>query len=180
VNARLVTEVLNVLDAQILVGTGTAPQMAGIIPQVGAPPVAVTAPQSFYDALIAQALAIESLSGLVVDSVVMSASTYALVTGQKSTTAGNYLVGVPSVASLQTIGPWRLALNSSVAAGTALLGAFATGSILLTRGGVRVDMSNAADDNFSHDLITVRAEVRAALALVSPRGFGLVTGITAV
>jgi hypothetical protein len=41
-----------------------------------------------------------------------------------------------------------LALSSAVPAGEALVGVYATGAILFPKRGIRIDVSNQADDNF--------------------------------
>jgi HK97 family phage major capsid protein len=61
-----------------------------------------------------------------------------------------------------------VALSSTVGSGTALIGAFGQATQLWRRGGVSVEATNSNEDDFLHDLVAIRAESRAALAVYRP------------
>ena len=50
--------------------------------------------------------------------------------------------------------------------------------MVFLRGGLVVEVSASHADYWIRNLLAVRAEVRAALAVFRPAGFGLVTGVT--
>ena len=50
---------------------------------------------------------------------------------------------------------------------------------MFRHGPIRVDASNCHQDYFTKNLVAIRAEIRAQLALYRPAAFGLVTGLTA-
>jgi hypothetical protein len=52
---------------------------------------------------------------------------------------------------------------------------FAQGATVYRKGGVRVESTNSHDDDFTSNLVTVRAEERLALAVRYPAGFCQVT-----
>ena len=66
-------------------------------------------------------------------------------------------------------------VSPAVAAGTALVANFAQAATLYRSGGVRVESSNSHADDFTNNLVTVRAEERVALAVRKPLAFVKVT-----
>jgi HK97 family phage major capsid protein len=67
---------------------------------------------------------------------------------------------------------------SGMPAGTALVGAFSTAAQVFLRGPIQVAVTNSHQDWFQKNLVAIRAETRAALAVYRGGAFGLVTGIT--
>ena len=74
---------------------------------------------------------------------------------------------------------WGLpvALSNTVGLGTALIGAFDSACHLYTRGGVTVEATNSHSTYFVQNLVAMRAESRAALAVFRPTAFTAVTGL---
>lgn len=73
---------------------------------------------------------------------------------------------------------WGLRVVSTQAEtdGTILIGAFRAAAQIFRRTGVTVEMTNSNEDDFTHNLVAVRAEERLALAVYRPSAFGTVTG----
>jgi len=179
IDTRLRYGVLRVEDQQLLFGTGTAPQLEGILSRTGlAADVARIDPDTNADAILAQIVAIESATGLPVSGVVMNPLAWASITGAKLET-GEYLSGGP-FGSPTTPMIWnrQVALTDQITATTALVGAFRTGAQIFRHGGVRVNSTNAHADFFTKNLVAIRAEERLALAVYRPSAFGKVTGLT--
>ena len=61
-------------------------------------------------------------------------------------------------------------VTPAIAAGTALVGAFGTAATLYRKGGVSVEAVNTHADDFTNNMVTIRAEERVALALRQPLG----------
>jgi HK97 family phage major capsid protein len=61
-------------------------------------------------------------------------------------------------------------VTSAVGAGTAIVGTRA-GAQVMSRGGLSVEASNSAGDNFVHDLVSIRAERRLALCVLRSQAF---------
>lgn len=70
-----------------------------------------------------------------------------------------------------------IAVSKSETQGTALVGAFKTASQLFRRTGLLIESTNTNEDDFVRNLITVRAELRAALAVYNGSAFCEVTGL---
>jgi HK97 family phage major capsid protein len=165
-------------EDQLLNGTGVAPELLGILARPGlAAPIARVDPATNADALAAQMFAIQAATNLPVSGFVINPVNWQSIVLSK-TTDGDYLgdgpFREPNALSLWGV---PVALSSRITAGTALVGAFATGGQIFRRGGVRVDATNAHADFFVKNLVAIRAEERLALAVYRPAAFGLVTGL---
>lgn len=68
-------------------------------------------------------------------------------------------------------------VTTAVGAGTALLGSFSQAAQLFRKSGIQVEASNSHDTYFLKNLVAIRAEQRAALAVYRPAAFTLVTGL---
>jgi HK97 family phage major capsid protein len=97
---------------------------------------------------------------------------------------GRYLVGqvlVRGELGQQLLAPslWGkpIAISKSETPGTALVGAFNTASQLFRRIGLLIEMTNCDADDFTRNLITIRAELRAALAVYAGNAFCEITGL---
>ncbi len=176
------TKVFTELDRQVIAGTGTAPQLLGLLNVVGrtadyAMPGTGSDPAT---AILHQILAVEAASGFAVDAVVLAPNVYEALLNLKATTSGTYLSGAPISSSPMTLLWGRtLVYSPALAAGTALVGSFKSGAALFVKGGLRLAMTNADATDFQANVSTVRAEVRAALATWVPKAFGLVTALAA-
>jgi HK97 family phage major capsid protein len=95
------------------------------------------------------------------------------------TTTNEYLGDSPFQAPTQaSLWGRPVAKTPAMPAGTALVGAFRSGGAqLFQRGGLRVEASNSHVDFFIKNLVAIRAEIRASLAVFRPVAFGTVTGI---
>jgi hypothetical protein len=144
-----------------------------------APPHAKTTTESVADAVLAQAMAIQTATKMPVDAVAMSPDSFQAYLTAKATTSGLYLSGQP-LSSPPSAGVWGLpvVVSSAIASGTAIVGAFGAGATLFRKGSVRVDLGQVNDD-FIRNLTTIRAEVRELLAVFVPPSFGTVTGLAA-
>ena len=82
----------------------------------------------------------------------------------------------PPVWGLKTV-----TTNAAVPEGTYVLGNFRQGATVLRKGGVRVDSANQNQNDFEHNLITLRAEERLGLVVPAPAAFvtGKIGGATA-
>lgn len=72
---------------------------------------------------------------------------------------------------------WNLPVVTSkaIAAGTMVVGSFRLGGQLWRKGGISVDMTNSHANDFTNNLITIRAEERLLLAVYVPAAFEVVT-----
>jgi HK97 family phage major capsid protein len=179
IDARLRLGVQLKEEDQLLYGTGTAPELAGLLTRAGlAADVAVgVAPDTAMDAILRQMMAIYSTSFLQPDGVIVNPADWAEIILTKGGD-GNYLTSGP-FAPVQSATLWGLpvVVTPSVTAGTAVVGAFKSGGQVWRKGGITVEATNAHADFFIKNLVAIRAEERLALAIYRPGAFGKVTGV---
>lgn len=81
---------------------------------------------------------------------------------------GRYLLGDPGSNVLPSLFGLPVIASNAVVADTVLVGAFRLAATFYNREGVVVEMSDSDSDNFTKNLITIRAERRCMLAVERP------------
>jgi HK97 family phage major capsid protein len=181
IDARLMLGVNLALEDQILNGDGTGAEMLGLLVRTDlAAPIAAPVGGSL-DAIAAQISAIETNQQLRVSGIAMNPTDW-LTLSLTKTTDGGYLGPNPfETPTTPTLFGRPVAQTPAMPVGQALVGAFSSGGgQLFRRNGVKVDASNSHADFFVKNLVALRAELRALLALYRPAAFGLVTNLNAV
>ena len=175
VNTRMRYGVNQKVDTQLVVGDGTAPNISGILDSGnftahGYTNAALTAISSTLKklVLIRKIMADLYVAGYPADAIVLNPIDWATIEIELFTTAAGqtlynvnaqgqaFLFGLPVI---QAIG---------MTADNVAVGAFAQAYMVHNREGVVVDMSESDSDNFTKNLITLRAERRLALATERP------------
>jgi len=186
IDARLSLFVKIAEEAQLLSGSGTAPQMTGLLNRSGlATSIAKgTAPSvagdNDMDAILRQITAIRTSAWLEPDAIVMHPTVWQTIQLSKATGTGNYFAGGPFVdPANQTLWGKKVVLTtaSGISSSTALVGAFAQGGQIFRKGGLTVEASNSHADFFQRNQVAIRAEERVALAIYRPAAFGTVTAL---
>lgn len=182
IDAQMANGIVEKLNDQLINGDGTGGDMLGLIALPGKVPniVADTGPGGGAVAVAAQRAAVYAASRLQPDAVVMHPGTWVGVSSQM-TTAGGYLAGPGTFGAGVPPSVWglRVVETPEIPAGTAIVGAFRQAAQLYSKGGVNVQATNSHADNFQKNITAIRAEIRAALVVYRPTGFGLVTGLPA-
>ena len=178
VNNRLSQFVVLALENQIINGDGIGPNLLGITNRPGlAPDVVKGAAEMNALAIYRQIVEIMATAMIMPDGVVMSPRAWAsTVTAQN---AQGVFYGPGMFAGLPSPSLWGLpvALSTILAQAEALVGSFKQGAQLWRRSAITVQASNSHADYFVKNLVAIRAEQRAALAVYRPGAFGLVTGL---
>ena len=183
-DSRLQLFVQHAMEAQLLTGTGTAPQLRGLLNRSGIQTVTTVTPltaaktiQGIYDAITQ----VRTTAFLEPDAVVIHPTNWASVRTAADSN-GQYFGGGPFVGpyGVNGIAPdniWGLpaVVTSAIAAGTVLVGAFRSAAQMFLRGGLTVEASNSHADFFQKDMTALRAEQRAALAVYRPAAFSKIT-----
>lgn len=169
-------------EDQILNGSGTAPNMRGILNTSGIQTTASAASADNIEAIYRAITSVRQVAQLEPDGVVVHPTDYQSMrlaqdgNGQYfggGPFAGQYgnggVVNDPGVWGLRTI------VTSAVAQGTALVGAWQAGAQLFRKGGITVDSTNSDGEKFRSNISTIRAEERLALAVYRPAAFNRVT-----
>lgn len=184
-NSRLGYEVGAELDNQILNGSGIAPNLLGIRSTGGILTQAVGA-DTPLDAIFKAMSAIRSIGFYQPDGIVISPNTWAKLRLLKDNNA-QYFAGGPfyvpyggggQLMELQVEKLWGLpvAITVKIPDGVALVGNFRQCAFLFYRHGLSIGMGYS-DDDFQRNLVSVRCEIRAALAVMRPSCFCEVTGL---
>lgn len=172
VNNRMRYGVQRKVESQLVVGDGTAPNISGIFDAgnftahgYAAAGLGATLPKLV---LIRKMIADCWAAGYPADAILLNPADFATIEIELLTTTSN-AVRVQVDAS-GVIRLWGVPVVQSVgvAADTVAVGAFGQAYTLYNREGVVVEMSESDSDNFTKNLITIRAERRLALATEVP------------
>lgn len=175
VNSRMVYGVNQKVDTQLVVGDGTAPNISGTYDTGnytahGYTDAALTAISSTFKrlVLIRKVIADLYVAGYPADAIVLNPQDWATIEIQLMTTAaGQTLYSVSEGGTPRLFGlPVIQAIG--MAADTFQVGRFSEAYMVHNREGVTVEMSDSDSDNFTKNLITLRAERRLALATEKP------------
>ena len=191
-NQRLSLFVSTAEDQQLLLGSGTAPNLQGFV--ASGRPIGTYARGTADDNALAVFKAANGTRGssfLEPDTVVIHPTNWQAIRTAKDS-SGQYYGGGPfygpyggpqgpaGASQFQTaenLWGMRVVVTSAITVGSALLGAFATGAAVHRRGRMRVEASNSHATWFQSDITALRAEERLALCVYRPTAFTVVTGL---
>lgn len=162
-------------DDQLLNGDGNSPNILGLLNVSGIQTQALGAdvrPDAVYKAMTK----VRFTGFFEPDGVVMNPTDFQNIRLLR-TTQGEYIWGAPSDAGVERLWGQPVVQTPTIAAGTALVGAFKLGAQVFYREGLRVESTNSNEDDFKKNLVAIRAEQREALAVYRPKAFCSVTGL---
>jgi len=177
INNRMVYGVDHKVERQLAIGDGTSPNISGLFDTGNFTPhgIADAALTPFTAnvhlkkfVLIRKIIAAMWASGYTAEAILLNASDWADMELALLTVSSNIIrIGTDSMGVTRI---WGIPVIQSIgiAADTFLVGAFQQGCTKHERQGVVVDMSESDSDNFTKNLITVRAERRLALTVEVP------------
>ena len=170
IQGRLSYAVNKRLNSQCLNGDGVAPNILGILGTSGVQTVSLATATSMLIA-IRQMITKVQIAQYAPDGVVMHPTDWESIELAKDA-QGRFLM-TRDPASLAAPRVWGLPVVATVAiaAGTALVGAFAEGATLWRKQGIRILMSDSHDVNFTKNILVILAELRAQLAVYAPPAF---------
>lgn len=163
------------VENQIINGTGVSPNMSGLLKAGNYTAHGYTAANlttrfgagytrlDMLRAIIADC----ATSDYPADSILLNPVDWATIETLKDS-QGRYLVGNPNDGSAPRV--WRLPIveSNAVPADNVIVASLANAATFYNREGVVVDMSESDSDNFTKNLITLRAERRCMLAVERP------------
>lgn len=171
-------------EQQILAGTGTAPELSGIMDRAiqSGSALSLDTDRS-TDAIFKAMTAIHTVSQFTADAMVIHPTDWAALRLLKDN-SGQYYGGGPFTGAygnggIAPDGLWglKVVVTTAIAQGTCLVGAFATGAFIWRRSGLTVEASNSHADFFQYNKTAIRAEERLALGVLRPQAFYKITGI---
>lgn len=175
INGRLRFMVGQALEAQILSGDGIAPNMTGILNTSGIQTQA-TGSDSNADAIYKALTKVRTVAFFEPDAVVVHPTNWTPIRLMKTTT-GEYIWGAPSEVGPERIWGKTTVVTTGITANTGLVGAFQLGAQIFYRLGLRMESTNSDGTDFVKNLIAIRMELRAALAVYRPQAFCQTTGL---
>lgn len=171
------------VEDQLINGTGTAPDMTGLL--AGGINTATWVngggAADMAEAIYNAAMQIKLTTGYDADGVIINPADWALIRlakdGNDQYYGGGYFEGQYGT-QLGGLYPeiWgmRVAISAFCPQGTIIVGAFRQASALAIKGGTRVETGYDQAD-FSHDRVTLRIEERLALEIFEPHAFYALT-----
>jgi HK97 family phage major capsid protein len=177
INNRLTLFVRQEEDAQLLHGAGGG-NFLGLLPQIPAANRYVTSSVANVQNAdhIFEALTVARRSFLEPDTIVVNPEDWADLRLHKDGNE-NYIAGSPYSTGqgepVERLWGKRLVVTQAIPAGTAAVGAFQAGATLFRKGGISVEATNSHEDFFTLNLVAIRAEERAALAVHRPSAFAI-------
>lgn len=171
VNTRMAYGVDAKVETQLVVGNGVAPNISGIATgNFTAHGIANAALGTVLKklVLIRKVLADSYAAGWPADAILLNPADWAAIEIELMTTAAGQTLysvsegGTPRLFGLPVI------QSIGVVADTFYAGAFAQAYMIHNREGVTIELSDSDSDNFTKNLITIRAERRLALATERP------------
>ena len=160
------------VEAQLVAGDGTAPNISGILDSGNftAHGIADAALGSSLKklVLIRKIMAASWAAGFPADGILLNPADWATIEIDLLTTAaGQTLYSVSEGGQARLFGV-PVIQSTGMTADNVAVGAFAQAYMIHNREGVVVEMSDSDSDNFTKNLITIRAERRLALATERP------------
>lgn len=173
INERMVYGVNAKVEAQLISGNGTAPNLSGLMATGNYTAQSFTLAQlggtgaTLLD-LIRASIAQVGANGYMADAIVLNPADWGMIQGLKET-GGAYLLGSPN-ASLADVRVWgaRVVPTAAMPAGKYLVGDFARAATIYDRLETVIDVAAENENDFIYNRYTIRAERRLALAVERP------------
>lgn len=157
------------IDAQLLNGNGTSPNLSGLTDSGNFTAYTPTSDDLLVDAVNRAKYALWA-TGNAPDTVIVNPADWgAMERTREGAGTGNYLYGMPGVAAGMNPFGVQVVLSNNMTSGKFLIGALRTSAVLYNRSGAVVEMGFVGSD-FTNNLITIRAEERLGLGVERPAG----------
>lgn len=175
INRRMVYGVNLRVENQLVSGNGTAPNLKGLtaagnFTAHGYTAAALTAlglsPTNRFD-LIGKMIGDCAVADYPADVVVLNTGDWWTLRLTKDT-QGRYLLGDPGSSVPPTLFGLPVVASNAIPADNVWVGSLSQAATLHQREGMAVDLSDSDGDNFTLNLITIRAERRLALTVEKP------------
>lgn len=172
INNRMIYGVNRRIETQLAIGDGTAPNISGIFDSGN-----YTAHGYLSGALgsvlpkfvlIRKVIGDLKAAGYAADAILLNPVDWATMETELLTTAAGQVLFRYDEAGMPRLFGCRVVESVGVTADTFAVGAFGQAATIYNREGVMVELSESDSDNFTKNLVTVRAERRLALAVEVP------------
>lgn len=127
------------------------------------------------DIIFSALMDVQEQSGYAADAIVMNPATWQLIRLGKDSNNQYYGGGYFADGQGKQLWGVPVVVTTAVTASQIIAGAFKTCGSVVSKGGVSVEATNSNEDDFLHNLMTIRAEERLVLAVRRPAGFKLIS-----
>lgn len=180
INGRLLMGLDLSLEAQVISGNGSSPNLTGLL-NASILTQATASTENNLDTILKAMVKIEISGKLSPNAVVLNPinwQTMRLLRENAATgTLGQYLMGPPSMPGPMTIYGVPVIKSQALTANTALVGTFTPETHALFDREQAVVRMGYVNSQFTQNLVTMLAEMRAAFAVFRAYGFCSITGI---
>lgn len=180
INGRLITGLNLSLEAQIISGNGSSPNLTGLL-NATILTQATASTESNLDTLLKAMTKIEISGKLSATHVVLNPINWQAMRLLRETAAtatqGGYLMGPPSVPGPMTIFGVPVVKSQALTANTGLVGTFTPETHTFFDREQAVVRMGYVNSQFTQNLATILAELRGTLAVFRPYGFCSITGL---
>lgn len=157
------------VDAQLLNGNGTSPNLSGLTDSGNFTAYTATSDDLLSDAINRAKYALWA-TGNAPDTVIVNPADWgAMERTREGAGTGQYLYGMPGMSAGMNPFGVNVVLSNNMTAGKFLIGALRTSAVVYNRSGAVIEMGYVGSD-FTNNLITVRAEERLGLGTERPAG----------
>jgi HK97 family phage major capsid protein len=174
INRRMIYGVNLRVENQLVIGNGTAPNLSGFtnagnFTEHGYTAASILAAGGLNNRLDLIALMIGdcSLADYKASGIIVNTADWWKMRLAKDS-QGQYLLGAPGVSATPSLFGMPVAASSAMPAGKVLVGDLRMAATLHNREGVTVDLFDQDENNAQLNLVTIRAERRAALTVERP------------
>ena len=168
IDTRLRDGLMQRVEKQLIIGDGTTPNLSGITDSGNFTAFTPTSGANLVES-INKAKYNRWAVGEVVDTVIVNPADWAAMEVLREGSAGVYLYGAPgTMASTSPFGV-DVVMSPFMPAGTFAIGSLRSSAVIYQRQGATVEMGYINDD-FTKNLVTIRAEERLGLGVERPAG----------
>jgi len=167
IDTRLRDGLAQRIDAQLLNGDGTSPNLSGLTDSGNFTAYTATAGDLLIDAVNRAKYTLWA-AGNMPDTVIINPADWgSMERTREGSGSGMYLYGAPG--TIGSVNPFglRVVLSNNMTSGKFLVGALDMSTVVYERQGAVVEMGYVNAD-FTNNLVTIRAEERLALAVERP------------
>lgn len=156
------------IDAQLLNGNGTSPNLSGLTDSGNFTAYTPVSDDLLVDAINRAKYQLWA-TGNTPDTVIVNPADWGAMERTRETAgSGMYLYGMPGVAASMNPFGVQIVVSNNMTAGKFLIGALRNSAVVYNRSGAVVEMGYINAD-FTNNLVTVRAEERLGLGVERPQ-----------
>ena len=155
------------IDAQLLNGNGTSPNLSGVTDSGNFTAYTASSGDLLFDALNRSKYALWAKGYMPDAAIVNPADWSAAERTREGAGSGMYLAGLPGTNSAMNPFGIRIVLSNNMTQGKFAIGAFDQSAVIYNRQGATVEMGYVNTD-WTQNLVTIRAEQRLGLGIERP------------